>query len=568
MKKKKVKQKNKVKIKIYIRTFAALLAAYLVLMIGFSIFMLNQEMKVRDIQNGSTSTYISNQFEEILQENMDSNNQITDTLKLRKECLNKLASFPIPEVEIALYTGDYNLICNSNDYWLCSYTVFEEENKNDTNYAYLNPKKWFDEAVATELDNYLYAAPKAEKVGDLKGYSLELNGFWLEDEMIIPEKIVVVPMYANSFDENGVVLSSSGTWTNDKSYTFNYKNTKGLPYIKNGSIMSTNRRDEKLSELRNMVSDKEKLKESVQKLRMISYERVNLVTYRCCVIVPYQNAFEPNPTDSKSYYSKCWTVVGFQVNLLEKCINTLIFIWAGCFTVFAIAAIILSTQTYKIYKKRELLDKYRSETTNALAHDLKTPLSIISGYAQNLIENIQTEKREYYAANICANVNRMDKIIREMLELSRIESDLLQIKYEDVSLREVCTKLLNRYSLECSDKHITMSLEGDAIIKADFSLMERVLDNFFVNALDYTPGGGTIIIRVFDNSLEFYNSGSRIPEDMIHEIWQPYKKADDSRSNTKGTGLGLSIASKMLELYNFSYGAKNVDDGVVFWFKW
>lgn len=68
-------------------------------------------------------------------------------------------------------------------------------------------------------------------------------------------------------------------------------------------------------------------------------------------------------------------------------------------------------------------------------------------------------------------------------------------------------------------------------------------------------------------TLEVYNSGSHIFEDKMNEIWLPYKKADASRSNKKGTGLGLSISRAILELYKFSYGAKNSDDGVIFWFK-
>jgi len=161
----------------------------------------------------------------------------------------------------------------------------------------------------------------------------------------------------------------------------------------------------------------------------------------------------------------------------------------------------------------------------------------------------------------------MDKIIREMLDLSRIESNLLELKFEDVSLGEVCGEIINRYDQICKEKSIGVNFEGDKVIKADGTLILRVIDNFFVNALQSTPDGGTIKIKVSQDTVEVYNSGSHIPEDQINEIWQPYKKADVSRGSTKGTGLGLAIARKILELYNFSYGAKNSDDGVIFWFR-
>jgi signal transduction histidine kinase len=124
--------------------------------------------------------------------------------------------------------------------------------------------------------------------------------------------------------------------------------------------------------------------------------------------------------------------------------------------------------------------------TNALAHDLKTPLSIISGYAQNLQENIHTEKREHYAAHIQANVDRMDKIIRGMLEMTRLESDSLQMKREELSLAESSHEVLDRYRPICQEKSITVGIEGEAVIKADHAMIVRVIDNFFVNALENT----------------------------------------------------------------------------------
>ena len=98
-------------------------------------------------------------------------------------------------------------------------------------------------------------------------------------------------------------------------------------------------------------------------------------------------------------------------------------------------------------------------------------------------------------------------------------------------------------------------------------MIDRVVDNFFINAVDNTPEGERIIITILENTLEVYNSGSQIPEDKINEIWFPYKKGNVERSNTKGTGLGLSISRTILELHKFSYGAKNTSDGVKFWFK-
>jgi signal transduction histidine kinase len=205
--------------------------------------------------------------------------------------------------------------------------------------------------------------------------------------------------------------------------------------------------------------------------------------------------------------------------------------------------------------------------TNALAHDLKTPLSIISGYTQNLIENIHTEKREYFAGKIQDNVTRMDKIIKEMLEVSRLEDGLYPSKTEELSLYLISLEIINRYQQVSEENSIKTLLEGDALVLGDESFIIRVIDNFYINALEHTKVGGSIQITINDSVFEIFNSGSHVPDDMLDEIWLPYKKVDESRSNTKGTGLGLSIARTILDYYNYSYGVRNTEDGVVFWFR-
>lgn len=559
---------GKTKHTIYIRIFSALLATYLVLMIGFSIFLIAQEKKKAGLELRMAALQINNIIEGSLQDSINNENHIIDIGKIRKKLMGEPFAFTYLGTEMALFSGDYNLIFNTNDYWKCSYTGYREGSKNYTGYGYLNPKEWFNEEEIKKLENYLYATPKPKKKGELAGYSLSMEGFWVDNEMLIPDKIIVTPMYAENFDENGNLSSSGGIHLNNIVFASGYKNINDLPYFEHGAILNNNRfhhNNEIQTELRSMVIDKEKLKEAVKKVETVQSERVNLLTYRYYLVQPYQNVI--NVMDNQNYYSEFWTVLALEINLLDKSGNILAFMWFSCFITFTIVALILSKQTYKTYKSRIELEDQRKEATNALAHDLKTPLSIISGYAQNLMENIHTEKREHYAGSIEANVKRMDKIIRQMLDLSRLESDSFKIVYEDVSLNKVCAKIIKRYNKICKEKHMKLSLEGDAIIKANNSLIERVIDNFFVNALSNTPDGGTICIRIFDDTLEFYNSGSHIPEEKLKEIWLPYKKLDVSRSNTKGTGLGLSISRTILELFKFPYGAKNCNDGVVFWFK-
>jgi len=563
-------KKSKAKKSIHIRIFSVFLATYLLLMMGFSAFLVFQEKKIAGKELGNYSIQISNTIVDILENNLDENNDIIDMPKVKKEFTKQTLYYPsVYRAEVALFSSDYDLIYSTNDYWRCSYTESVVGNTHYTGYGLLNPRDWFSEEEVKELEDYLFANPKSEKIGDLNGYGLSIEGFWMDDEMIIPGKIYITPMYVTAFDEYGNVSAARGT-RNVSPYSSGYEYTGNLPYFAHGSILQINSNTAKKSqdELRQVVADPSNLKESIEQLpeSISSIERVNALTYRYYTIVPYKSSITVE--GDNHFYSDFWTAVGQDINLWERIWSTLVYVWSSCLMIFLVASYILSRQTYKTYLKQEKLEKQRKEMTDALAHDLKTPLSIISGYAQNLQEDIHSEKREHYASHIHENVNRMDRIIRKMLEMTRLESDSFDLKLEEVSLEEISTDIINRYKQLCDERAIRTSVEGDALVKADRSLIERVIDNFIINAIDHTVDEGMINIKILDDTLEVYNRGSHIPEEKIKEIWLPFKKGNLERSNTKGTGLGLSISRTILELHRFSYGAKNSEDGVIFWFKW
>ncbi|NLJ59277.1 MAG: HAMP domain-containing histidine kinase [Tissierellia bacterium] len=579
---------NKMKNSVYLRIFGAFLATYIILMVAFTAFLVSLEMEAAGKEFASQAPQISKRTEEILNDNIDNNKQITDLAGVKKEFVRRSPVDMLNGAEAALFTSDYKLIYSTyspKDYWTCVYTESMEENIGRDGYGLLKPSEWLSKEEVIELENYLYAQPKVEKIGDLAGYAIHVDGFWMDDEMIIPHSISVSTMYARELDEEGNVGARSGTINKGNFYNKDYDNFKNLPYYENGSIIPKYKEedgrgipgyDEKLTsknqeDLRQMVRDQSKLSNHFKHLfknpspYMEPVERVSNLSYRYYMVIPYQSNIRV--LDDQSYFSEFYTAVGIDINIWERISSTLVYVWLSCLTIFGIAAFILSKQTYKTYLKREEIERQRKETTDALAHDLKTPLSIISGYAQNLQEDVQTEKREHYASNILKSVDRMDKIIHQMLDMTKLESDSFEIKVEEVSLREISGEIINRYKSICDEKFIEVDLSGEAFIKADKSLLERVIDNFFVNAIENTLEGGNIKIEILSDAFEIYNRGNHIPEDIIKDIWLPYKRGDSERSNTKGTGLGLSIARSILELHKFPYGVRNKDKGVTFWFK-
>ena len=207
--------------------------------------------------------------------------------------------------------------------------------------GYLDPRGWFSEAQISELENYMHADLQPKKAGDLWFYEVDLQGFWLDGEMVIPDKITVNPMYASTFDEQGNVRSGGGAHTDEIVYTSGYKNTRDLPYFSHGDIgfafvqrsgiwwaAQSYRSSEKQAGLRQLVTDAEKLKETkiMQQLERPA-QRIALTTYRYYLSMPYQNTIQG--IDQK-YYSDFWTVIARDINMWERCSTTLVFVWIRC----------------------------------------------------------------------------------------------------------------------------------------------------------------------------------------------------------------------------------------------
>lgn len=559
--------KKDTKRSIYVRIFSAFLATYMVLMIGFSLIVIFMEKKTVEKEMILYSNSINSNVEDTLMEYVDSDNNIADISKVKKEFIKISNTFSEVGAEIAIFTDDYKLILNTNNCWTVQYSI-SEGNTDKIVYGLLNPKEWFSEEEISELQSYLSAKPNAYKPGDLMHYILDIEGLWIDNEMVIPDKISVEVYYAETFHEDGSVDQIRSVPVDGAVYISGYTGSKNLLYIEHGNInpfYNSKPNNQSQDELRGMVMDESNLKNAIpQYFNPINpMGRINLLTYRYYSLMPYQMI----QLKDNSIYSKFWTAIGIDVNIGERIAPMLAYVWISCLIIFIIAAYILSRQTFKTYLKQEELDRQRKEMTNALAHDLKTPLSIISGYAQNLQEDVHTEKREHYASHIQTNVYRMDKIIKKMLEMSKLDSASFEINYEDVSLKEISSEIINRYKNICDEKLIIASITGEAVIKVDRTLMERVIDNFFVNALDIMNDGGKINIFIKDDTFEIFNSDSHIPEDILNDIWLPYKKGNADRGNTKGSGLGLSIVRTILELHKFTYGVNNKEGGVAFWFK-
>lgn len=231
-----------------------------------------------------------------------------------------------------------------------------------------------------------------------------------------------------------------------------------------------------------------------------------------------------------------------------------------------LCAIILSCALLRVWRKQERIERVRRETTAALAHELKTPLSVLSATAELLGDNLAPEKQAHYLSVIQQQAQRMDGSVRQMLELSRLETGAKALRRTAFSLAELAQERLQAALPTDSTIHTEFAAQGEYEVNADRTLLMRALDALLENAVQHTPEGGCITVHLADGVLSVTNTGDAIPADALPRLWEAYYQADPSRS-AKGDGLGLSIAKTVFDLHGYACGAENTEIGPKFWFQ-
>lgn len=224
--------------------------------------------------------------------------------------------------------------------------------------------------------------------------------------------------------------------------------------------------------------------------------------------------------------------------------------------------------------KERKLEKVRREFVAAVSHELKTPISLIDGYAMGLKDNIFEEvEKDYYLDIIIDEGKKMANLVNDMLDLSNLESGSFKLTPEEFDICNLIKFTLKKYKNIIDEKKVKVesSLLEHVMVYADWNRMEQVITNFITNALRHVNESGTIYVNMINKdhtiSIEIENTGSSISEEELSKIWDKFYKVDKSRNRKLGgTGLGLSIVKNILTAHNYSFGAENTDRGVKFCF--
>lgn len=254
-------------------------------------------------------------------------------------------------------------------------------------------------------------------------------------------------------------------------------------------------------------------------------------------------------------------------NVLEGCIGNILTATGILFLFFLIIGVILTVMMWRTLKMQMIEEQKRCDMTNALAHDIKTPLFILSGYAGNLKENVQTEKREHYADVIVEQTEEVNRRVNRMLELSKLDSPSLKLNKIDFDLVELTAEILSNYEALPDGKAIDLTVDtsdGKCIINADRDLMKRAIENLVDNAVKYSDSNTVIEVIVTGKSFSITNTCSALQPTDMKSLMEAYRISDTSRTagHSSGTGLGLSITKTILNLHHMTMNCR-VKEGIV-----
>ena len=215
----------------------------------------------------------------------------------------------------------------------------------------------------------------------------------------------------------------------------------------------------------------------------------------------------------------------------------------------------------------------RKQLVSNMSHELKTPIGIIKGYAEGLKYGVvdDKEKMAKYCSVIVEECDRMDNLVRELLNHSKMESGMVELNITSFDSGEFISKIAERFKPTFIEKGITFDFKcvNNYIITADHDMLEKAINNFITNAINYVEGRNFIQLTAEKKEkgikISVFNTGNHIPAEDLEKIWDIYYKVDKARSRKYGGhGIGLSIVRLIVQLHGGITKVENIDEGVIF----
>ena len=224
------------------------------------------------------------------------------------------------------------------------------------------------------------------------------------------------------------------------------------------------------------------------------------------------------------------------------------------------------------YAESELskVDRMQKELISNISHDLRTPLTMISGYSE-MMRDIPGENSPENLQIVIDETQRLTTLVNDVLDISRLRSGTLKYDMKPINFSALLTKAMHRYEKLAGKYSIKLTCEPDIIINADENRVLQVVYNLVNNAVTYTGDDRTVKVDLRRDGayarLSVTDTGDGIPADKLRDIWERYYKVDEVHKRAAiGTGLGLSIVKEVMKGHGGHYGVSStIGKGSCFW---
>lgn len=235
----------------------------------------------------------------------------------------------------------------------------------------------------------------------------------------------------------------------------------------------------------------------------------------------------------------------------------------------------------KDIEEKSKIDEMRKSFISDVSHELKTPIALIQGYSEGLLENVNTddENRKFYAEVILDETNKMDKLVKQLLELMKLEYGKREFSDTEFNIVELEREVVRKSKVMLEERGVEVEIDSPDEINviADDFYIEQVITNYLTNAIKHVEeinGKKRIVMKNCVNveknkvRVKVFNTGSNIKEEDLTRIWNRFYKVDESRNRADGgTGIGLSFVKAIMSNYKNDYGVVNKENGVEFYFE-
>jgi len=211
-------------------------------------------------------------------------------------------------------------------------------------------------------------------------------------------------------------------------------------------------------------------------------------------------------------------------------------------------------------RRLQELDKLKSDFVSTVSHELRTPMTSIKGYVDNILDGLTgalTERQSYYLNRVKSNVERLTRMINELLDLSRIEAGKVDLSLGNVRMLEFVSEVVEGFQGMAQQKGVTLRTHQPdelPVIRCDHDKLHQVLTNLIQNAIKFTPTGGEVRVesQVRDGgflTIGVIDTGCGIPPHELDKVFEKFYRGESGSPDDPRWGLGLAIAKSLVKLH-------------------